>query len=70
MSGGVTWADLGLSLLVIVGLAGAAGGFLVAFGAGMASAPSAEDARTGRRGCIVAVLGLVLAIGSCVAVIR
>ena len=47
-------------LLVMASLVLLFGGAFVSFAAGMASAPSSEDRKTGSRGCFAAIAGLAL----------
>ena len=53
---------------IVAGLALLVGGALVTFAGGMSDAP-AEGEATSRKGCIAAVIGLILLIGSIVALV-
>lgn len=49
-------------LAVMVGVVAMFGGAFVSFAAGMASAPSKEDRKTGNKGCATSIAGIALAV--------
>lgn len=61
MDQAITIGDLLAGAGLVVGIIVAVGGALVSFGAGMASSPTDDSNRTGRRGCQAIIIGLVVA---------
>lgn len=53
----ITWASLGLVLLIIVAIVAIGAGLLIWLGAGMAPIP---DQMEGRKGCGVVVVGAIV----------